>query len=503
MARELNPWAALGALCIGFFMIVLDMTIVAVANASIVVGLHADVTQVVWVTSAYLLAFAVPLLLTGRLGDRYGPKKLYLAGLTLFTAASLWCGVADSIGMLIVARAVQGFGAALLTPQTMAVITRTFPAARRTAPMAVWGAVAGVANLAGPLLGGVLVDGLGWHWIFLVNVPVGLIAIILAVRLVPDLPTHHHRLDLPGVVLSGVGLFLLVFGLQEGPAHGWDGLIWALIAGGVAFLALFVLNQSRNKGEPLLPLVLFRDRNFALANIAIAVIGAAVAAVLILLYFYLQVVRGMSPGQSAVFAAPMAGVTLILAPVIGRFGDRYHPRTIPTLGFLLFLGSVGWFAALMTPRSSTGMIAVVAAVTGAANACIWAPLAATATHNLPETRAGAGSGVYNAIRQVGAVLGSASVAAVLAGRLAAHGVPTTGAFADGLGLQTIPAPVRNRISESLAESMYLPLGVLALGVVAVALFGSFGEPKSAPADADGGMHATEPSALQPQSTAIS
>ena len=162
---------------VGFFMILVDATIVAVANPSIMAELGADYDTVIWVTSAYLLAYAVPLLLAGRLGDRFGPKNLYLVGLAVFTAASLWCGLAGSIEMLIAARVVQGIGAALLTPQTLSTITRIFPPERRGVAMSLWGATAGVATLVGPLAGGVLVDRLGWQWIFFVNVPIGIIGL--------------------------------------------------------------------------------------------------------------------------------------------------------------------------------------------------------------------------------------------------------------------------------------------------------------------------------------
>ena len=210
----MRPWPALFALCLGFFMILVDTTIVSVATPAIISELHADMNSVVWVTSAYLLAYAVLVLITGRLGDRFGPKNLYLLGLTVFTLASLWCGFrpdrdADH------RRVVQGLGAALLTPQTMAVITRIFPADRRGQAMALWGATAGVATLVGPILGGILVDALGWEWIFFINIPVGVVGFMLAVRLVPRSDPHAH-FDWLGVALSGVGMFLLVFGLQQG-----------------------------------------------------------------------------------------------------------------------------------------------------------------------------------------------------------------------------------------------------------------------------------------------
>ena len=318
---------------IGFFMILIDTTIVSVANPRIMAGLETDINAVIWVTSAYLLAYAVPLLITGRLGDRFGPKRLYLAGLVVFTLASLWCGLSGDVQMLIAARVLQGLGAALMTPQTMAVITRIFPPDRRGAAMGLWGATAGMATLVGPILGGLLVDGLGWEWIFFINVPIGIVGFILAWRFVPSLTTHPHRFDVPGVVLSAVGLFLLVFGIQEGETYNWGTIsgpvtVWGLIISGIVVLALFVGWQAVNKGEPLLPLGLFRDRNFSLANIGITTVGFTVTAFGLPLIFYYQMVRGMTPTQSALMMVPMALISGGLAPVVGRIIDRVNPKYI-------------------------------------------------------------------------------------------------------------------------------------------------------------------------------
>ena len=282
------------ALVLGFFMILVDATIVSIATPAIMAAFGANVDSVVWVTSAYLLAYAVPLLITGRLGDRYGPKRMYLIGLAVFTVASLWCGLTGSIAGLVVARVVQGLGASILSPQTMAVITRTFPAHQRGRAMSLWGAVAGVAVLVGPIAGGLLVDGLGWQWIFFVNVPVGIVGFVLAVRLVPALSTAVRRFDLVGVALSAVGMFLLVFGIQEGQTFAWGPAAWALIVGGIAVLALFLAWQTRAP-EPLIPLGLFHDRNFSLANVAITTLGLSVTAQAFPITLYAQGVRGLSP----------------------------------------------------------------------------------------------------------------------------------------------------------------------------------------------------------------
>lgn len=488
MSAQRNPWLALYALVVGFFMILLDMTIVAVANPAIMNDLHADINKVIWVTSAYLLAYAVPLLVTGRLGDRFGPKNIYLMGLAVFTLSSLWCAMSTSIEMLIAARAVQGLGAALMTPQTMAVITRTFPPDKRGAAMGLWGGVAGLATLVGPILGGFLVDTHGWEWIFYINVPIGIIAFGLAVWLVPALETHEHKFDLVGVALSGVGMFLLVFGIQEGGTRDWDGVIWGLIAAGLVVLALFVVNQSRNTGEPLVPLALFRDRNFGLSSLAIAAMGAAVTATFVPFYFYLQQVRDMSPTRSALVLAPMAILTGVFAPIIGKLSDKVSPRIIPTVGFALFAATIFGFAVLMTPDSSIPVYLVIAGLAGLANACIWGPLAAIATRNLPMQQAGAGAGIYNTSRQVGAVLGSAAVAALLSARIAAQHLPSGPIGEGGAGMGKMPPEILDKMSTALSESMYLPACILLIGVVASALFigkpAASGGTKPEPAKAD-------------------
>ncbi len=419
---EVRPWPALFALCLGFFMILVDTTIVTVATPAIIADLHASVNSVVWVTSAYLLAYAVPVLITGRLGDRFGPKNIYLIGLTIFTLASLWCGLTTSIEMLIVARVVQGLGAALLTPQTMSVITRIFPSDKRGQAMALWGATAGVATLVGPILGGILVDAFGWQWIFFINIPVGVIGFVLAMRLVPRLPTHMHRFDWLGVALSGVGMFLLVFGIQQGHKYHWNAWVMGSIIGGLAVFALFILWQARNREEPLVPLSLFRDRNYSISNFAISTMSFTATAMGFPIMLYAQLVRGYSPLQSALLFVPMAVMSIVLAPVVGRFTDRVHPRALTGAGFAVTAVAIFLISRSLTASGPVWHILAPMALLGIGMAGVWAPLAATATRNLPMQMAGAGSGVYNATRQVGAVLGSAAIAVLLDSRIAAHGL---------------------------------------------------------------------------------
>lgn len=470
LARPDNPWNALWAMMVGFFMILVDATIVAVANPTIMEQLGADYDGVIWVTSAYLLAYAVPLLVAGRLGDMYGPKNLYLAGLAVFTAASLWCGLAGSIGMLIAARVVQGIGAALLTPQTLSTITRIFPPERRGVAMSVWGATAGVATLVGPLAGGVLVGGLGWQWIFFVNVPIGIVGLGLAVWLVPVLPTQPHRFDVLGVVLSGVGMFLIVFALQEGQSRHWAPWVWATGAVGIAVMVAFVCWQAVNTEEPLIPLQIFKDRDFSLANVGVATIGFAVTAMILPLMFYAQTVCGLSPIRSALLTAPTAIASGVLAPVVGRIVDRAHPTPVIGFGFSAMAVGLTLLATEMTPTTPIWRLLLPQLVMGIGMAFIWSPLAATATRNLPPDLAGAGSGVYNATRQVGSVLGSAGIAAYMTSRIGAEmpGAATAAPRGEG-AVAELPEFLHAPFSAAMSQSMLLPAFIALFGVVA-ALF---------------------------------
>ena len=461
-----NPWNALWAMMIGFFMILVDSTIVAVANPSIMEKLQTDYDAVIWVTSAYLLAYAVPLLVAGRLGDQFGPKNLYLIGLLVFTAASVWCGLSGSIETLIAARVVQGIGAALLTPQTLSTITRIFPAERRGVAMSVWGATAGVATLVGPLAGGILVDHFGWQWIFFVNVPIGIIGLALGVWLIPVLPTNRHRFDILGVVLSGAAMFLVVFGLQEGETRSWPWWIWLMITAGVALMAVFIYWQSVNRNEPLVPLGIFKDRNFSLANVGVAVIGFVVTAMIVPVMFYAQVVSGLTPTRSALLTAPMAVMSGALAPLVGKIVDRAHPTTVIGFGFSVLAIGVTWLSAEMTPATPIWRLMLPFLALGVGMAFIWAPLAATATRNLPPQLAGAGSGVYNATRQVGSVLGSAGIAAFMTSRISAE-LPAAPARPAGAGATLqLPPFLREPFSAALSQSMLLPAFVALFGVIA-------------------------------------
>jgi hypothetical protein len=297
----------------------------------------------------------------------------------------------------------------------------------------------------------------------------------LAMLLVPDLPIHRHRFDLIGVALSGVGVFLVVFALQEGQSNGWVVWIWALLVAGLGALAGFIYWQSVNSREPLIPLSIFRDRDFGLANLGVAVVGCVATAFVLPVMFYAQAVCGLSPTRSAMLTAPMAIATGVLAPIVGQMVDRWHPRPVIGFGFSVLAIALTWLSVEMTPTTPIWRLALVFTAIGAGMSFIWSPLAATATRNLPARIAGAGSGVYNATRQVGAVFGSASMAAFMTSRIAADmpaqpggEQPRGSGHAAGMALR-LPEFLRAPFSAAMSESMLLPASIALFGVAA-ALF---------------------------------
>ena len=467
-----RPWAAVWSLLIGFFMLMVDTSILSVANPSIQRGLGASLTETIWVTSAYLLGLAVPLLVAGRLGDRFGQRTIFLIGMAVFTVSSLACGLAPSVGVLIAARAVQGVGGALMTPQSQAVIVRIFPPHRRGAAMGLWGSVSGVAMLVGPILGGFLVQTSGWQAIFLINVPVGVVGLILAARFVPKLPTSRPRFDWLGVVLSGVGILLLVYGLQEGADRAW-GAVWGpitipeILVAGAVVTVLFVVSQVKTR-EPLVPLALFRDRDFSLANGTIFLVGVGITSMSLPLLYFIQVARGFDPMFSAVFMVPSAVVGAVVAPFVGaHLVAKLGANRVACFGLLAFAGGLAWYMVYFTPTSNIWLALIPSAVLGLGNACMWSPLSMSATHHLPPARAGAGSGVYNTTRQMGSVLGSALMATLLNALLRAHGVNPAIVIQHAAGAP-LPASTASAFSQAMSQALFLPCGVAVVGAVCAA-----------------------------------
>lgn len=466
--RQANPWAAMCALCIGLFVILLDSTITNIAVPAMIRGLHASLNQIIWVTSVYLLTYAVPLLLAGRLGDQLGRKPMFMAGLAVFTAASLWCALSGSAGMLITARAVQGLGAAAMTPQTMAFITSLFPAGRRGAAMGMWGGVAGLATVSGPLLGGLLVDSLGWQWIFMVNVPIGALGLVLTALLVPGgQRRNRHRFDVLGTALSGFGLLALVFGVQNGQQYHWGRVFGAvtipqLIGLGILLLIAFVGWQWRNSNEPLVPLSLFRYRNFAAANVANVMLGFSITGMFLPLVIYFQSVLGLSPLASGVVTAPMSLLSGLVAPFAGRLTDRISAKYIAITGFLAM--AAGLFVMVGLAGWNTGPWHLLPGLLlcGLGIGCVFSPLANLATSDVPQPRMGAASGIFNTTRQVGGVLGSAAIGVLLQAREVASLRAAAAAARPGMAGTVF----QHGFTDAARATLILPAAVLVIGAVA-------------------------------------
>jgi EmrB/QacA subfamily drug resistance transporter len=415
-----NPWAILLTLSLGFFMTLLDLTIVNIAIPDMIRALGASLDEILWVVNAYVLVLAVLLITAGRLGDLRGQRTLFAAGVALFTLASLACGLAPNPSLLIAFRAVQGVGAALLMPQTMAIIIGTFPADRRGTALGIWGAVAGLATVAGPTLGGVLVTYASWRWIFIVNVPIGVLVLVMTYAIIPDARMERrHKLDLVGVALATAGLFCLTFALIEGQRYSWNVGILALFVAAALLAVVFLLQQrSRQDAEPLVPFSLFRNRNFAVINGIAALVSVGILGFFLPVTIYLQSVLGYSAIKAGLVLAPMSLIALLLAPVAGRMSDKISGKYILMTGLALF----GIGAAVLTlqsePDSNWPDFIPAIALMGLGMGGIWAPMATEAMRGVPPMLAGAASGVNNTIRQVGSVVGSAAVGAVLQARLA-------------------------------------------------------------------------------------
>ena len=424
--RTYSPWLVLITLCLGFFMILLDTTIVNVAMPAISSGLHASLSDLLWILNAYVLVYAVLLITAGRLGDLYGPKVLFLGGLVIFTGASAACGFAQSPTQLIIFRIIQGLGGALLTPQTLSVITTIFPAERRGAAFGIWGSVAGVSTVAGPVLGGWLVTDYSWRWIFFVNVPVGIVTLALAAVVMPNLKLNRrHKLDLPGVVLSTAALFLITFALIEGQSHHWS-KVWGpitiveLLVVGVVLLAAFIyLQYAERHGEPLVPFSIFKNRNFSIMNGVVTAISFGMLGLFLPLTIFLQTVLGLSALQAGVTTAPMSIISMFIAPFAGKFADKAFGKWILFCGVALFAGGMGILIASSHLGVSRVHLLPGLIVAGFGLGMTFAPLQTIAMRDIEPRMAGAASGLINTTRQLGGVIGLAAVGALLQSQLSA------------------------------------------------------------------------------------
>ncbi len=413
-----SRWLVLLTTCLGFFMIMLDTTIVYVATPSILSGLHAGLDEALWVFNGYLLAFGVLLVTSSRLGDVLGPRNLFVAGLVVFTTASALCGASQTAGQLIAARVLQGVGGAMLAPQTLPILISVFPPRRRGAAFGVNGAVIGVATVAGPALGGFLATFGDWRWIFFINVPIGLVAVVASLHWIPDLrPGRQHRLDLPGVGLTSLGLLLVVFALIEGQRYHWSAAIWALLMAGCAVVGLFLL-WERHQAEPLIPLDLFRDRDFSVMSWVGGAAQFAMQAIFIPVVIYTQVVLGLTPLESGLLAVPLSVASGAVSPIAGWLADRLGATYLLMAGLGLFAaGTAGLLAAARADARGSDLVPWYV-VAGIGMGLTFAPMLTQAMRGIVPARAGAASGVLNTTRQLGSVLGAAVIGAVLQSQFA-------------------------------------------------------------------------------------
>lgn len=424
LSFRFSPWLILLVLSLGMFMSLIDTTIVNIAIPSIMDRIHASLEQVLWVLNAYSLVYAMLLITSGRLGDIFGPRNIFLAGLAIFTLASALCGLVQDPMQLIAARALQGVGGALLAPQSLPVITSIFPPERRGAAFGVSGALAGLAVIAGPTLGGFLVTHLSWRWVFYVNVPVGIITLILAALIVPDIrPGRKHRLDIAGVLLATAAIFCIVFGLIEGQRYSW-GTIWnritipEILGLGAVLLIVFGVHQSlRQNSEPLLLFEIFRNRGYAVMTFVGAAMGFAMLGLFLPLTIYLQSVLGLSAVDAGITMAPMSLISMFIAPFAGMLASKFGGKYILAFGLTMFafgMAIMDWTVAVNTGRWSflPGLI-----IAGIGMGCTWAPMYSVAMGQISPRLAGIASGVLNTILELGGVLASASVGALLQNRL--------------------------------------------------------------------------------------
>lgn len=407
-------WGGLAALLAGFFVLLLDTTIVAVASPSIQNDLGADVAGLFWVTAGYLLAFSVPLLVAGRLGDLCDPKRVYLWGMGVFAGASALCGLAPSIGWLIAFRVLQGLAAAAMAPQPLTLIRRLFTEDERGRALGVWGSVAASATLLGPVLGGLLTATLDWRWIFWVNVPLCGLALVLGIRLIPDSQRVIARFDLLGALSSTAGLSLLVWALLSWSTLPPPVIVIAIVLA-TTLLVLFYRRERGQGPEALAPLQLYRSSGYLSASLAMASLGAAVLAMALPTMLYIQDVGGLGPLAAALVMSPDAVVAVVLSPRAGRWVDSAGARKPAILGMVLLTVSLLLTGLVVVLKLNPWWITAGAAVLGAANALAWSPLSAVAMASVDPDSAGGASGLFNTVRQVGAVAGVAVTGAVLAG----------------------------------------------------------------------------------------
>src|SRR6478735_2441831 len=414
---------------IALFMTTLDNLVVTTALPTMQRDLHASISGLEWTVNAYTLTFAVLLLLGAALGDRLGRKRVFLAGLGIFTLGSAAAAMSPSIEWLIAARALQGIGGAIVTPLTLTILSDAVPAERRGLALGLWGGISGLGVAIGPLVGGAVVQGLSWQWIFWINVPIGLAVIPLGMLRLRESYGPPARLDVTGVGLITASALGLVWGLVRANSRGWTSpeIVVSLIAGAVLLVA-FVAWERRAR-EPMLPMRFFRNRAFAAANAASLLMFFGMFGSIFLLTQYLQNVQGNSPLEAGVRMLPWTGMLMIVAPIAGALSDRIGARPLIVTGMALQATALAWLAAITAPDAAYADLVPAFVLAGVGMGLFFAPVAAVVLGAVRQQEAGKASGANNAIRELGGVFGVAVLASIFAHQ---GGYGSADMFTDGI-----------------------------------------------------------------------
>lgn len=421
--------ATLVVVSVALFMVVLDNLVVSIALPSIKRDLGASVQSLEWTVNAYVLSYAVLLLTGAALGDKLGRRRMFLAGLAVFTVASASAALAPSTTTLILARAIQGAGAAIVTPLTLTLIADAFPRSSRGLALGVWSGISGAAVAIGPLVGGAVVQGISWHWIFWINVPIGLVLLPLSRRVLTESRGPNDSLDLAGLTFGSLGAFGVVFALVRAQSLGWTSLtVLACLLGGAAALGLFV-RWERRVAQPMLPMAFFSKRAFAVTNAALLAMYFGMFGSIFFLSQFMQVALRNTPLQAGLKILAWTVATMVLAPFAGIFAARLGSRPFIGAGLALQAGALAWLAIDLSTNMPYSEMLLPFVMAGGGMALVFAPSANAVLAAVRDDQAGQASGATNAIREIGGVLG----VAVLASVFSAHGgYSSPGAFVAGL-----------------------------------------------------------------------
>ncbi len=435
-AEENKKWWTLVAVSFGLFMIMLDNTVVNVALPSMQRSLDLKVSELEWIVTGYALTFGAFMLTGGKLADLFGRRLMFIVGLAVFSAASLACGLAGSASVLIGARVVQGLGAALMNPATLSIITVTFPPRERARAIGIWVGVSALALAIGPLVGGIITERVNWNWIFFINVPIGVLAIVAAMIFIKESrdESKEQKPDISGLVSSAVGLFALTYALIEANNYGWSSprIIGSFVLAAVA-LGTFVLVEHRQR-LPMLDLALFKNRTFAGANTVMLFVALAMFGVFFYVSLYLQQVLDFSPIQAGAAFLPMTLLIVVIAPQAGKLVGRFGSGPLVGTGLTLVAGSLVIYATLGTGSNFWNLLPAMI-LGGIGMPLTMTPTTAAAMSSVSRDKAGVGSAVLNSARQVGGSIGIALMGAIVASSTAsfiASGHTPQEAFVHGL-----------------------------------------------------------------------